>query len=140
MSALASPSKFPPGRSFSSTGHSAPRGESRGERFRVHSAPASAPILKRRFQDAYNSWRAAGGAGREAFADEIGVKFSAVKRWLSEADHRPVPADAVETAEAIAHASRTGLSVEEIAQAIQDFARAEERLARIYGRLREAVA
>ncbi|MEO1085147.1 MAG: hypothetical protein AAFY88_12980 [Acidobacteriota bacterium] len=106
--------KFPPGRAESSTGHADPA--------EVRSDLAPGPVLKRRFQTAYQHWRIAGGAGREAFADELQVPFSAVKRWLSESDERPVWPDAVLRAERLASSAREGDATDaRIASAVREF-------------------
>jgi hypothetical protein len=121
--AAAAQPKFPPARAYTSTVRTDPA--------RVRSAPAADPnsvrapdvslgSLKRRLRTAYQRWTEAAQGTREAFADEMGIPFTALKRWLSPSDDRPVPQAAVEAAEQLA---RTVIVVsvtdQEIAHAVR---------------------
>lgn len=78
--------------------------------------------LKRRLRTAYQRWAEAAQGTREQFADELNVPFTALKRWLSPSDDRPVPEPMVHFAEALAQAQAAStLSDAEIAGAVRRF-------------------
>lgn len=119
--------KRAPGYARSSMGHSDPLGVHQS-RVQVFSDPKTDPSLKHRFRTAYHAWAVEAGGTREEFADLLDVPFSAVKRWLSESDDRPVPAGSVMRAEALAASTRSTATATAIAEAAREYAAAHARL------------
>lgn|GEM_PF-6149781 len=74
-----------------------------------------APILKTRLQTAYQVWRARSGGNREAFAELLGVSFSALKHYLGDSDPTAPAESTVFLAEAAADEAASEKSNDEIA-------------------------
>lgn len=112
--------KSPPDQAELSTGHAdraavqdRPR-RRRTDRGKTILDRGSDPILKTRLQTAYAIWRAANDGNREAFADVLEISFSALKHYLSDSDPTAPPPRLVLLAEAVADASRSEKSNEEL--------------------------
>jgi|GEM_PF-6930775 len=129
-------SKFPPGRAESSTvrtERTCPSGT-----FPSDTSPEQ--VFKARLRAACDVWKRSRDATREQFADALGIPFLTLKQYLSNDESRRVPPNVVLAAEELALKTRTGLTDQEIAQAVIEHARAEATLMRIRSRLLEATA
>jgi len=132
-------SKFPPGKAESSTGDLDHLGPTARVILDRSSDPAR-EVLQKRFRAACAAWKTATDNTNDGLADALGCSALQLKHWLSSDRSRRVPSEVVDIVERMAQQAKSGLSRDQIIDAVADLCRAEARFDRIRKMLLEATA